>query len=66
MEEKRLQPVNLESYKPLRELVLMPFARRLLTEPLNPGKADGNSIGRGIGSIRTPSAKHCKLELEGL
>ena len=24
MEEKRLQPVNLESYKPLRELVLMP------------------------------------------
>lgn len=67
MEEKRLQPVNLESYKPLRELVLDAIREAIINGTLKPRERLMEiQLAEELGVSRTPIREALrKLELEG-
>lgn len=67
MEEKRLQPVNLESYKPLRELVLDAIREAIIKGTLKPRERLMEiQMAEELGVSRTPIREALrKLELEG-
>lgn len=67
MEEKRLQPVNLESYKPLRELVFDALREAIINGTLKPRERLMEiQLAEELGVSRTPIREALsKLELEG-
>jgi len=67
MEQKRLQPVNLESYKPLRELVLEAIREAIINGTLKPRERLMEiQLAEELGVSRTPIREALrKLELEG-
>ena len=67
MEERRLQPVNLESYKPLRELVLDAIREAIINGTLKPRERLMEiQLAEELGVSRTPVREALrKLELEG-
>ena len=67
MEQKRLQPVNLESYKPLRELVLDAIREAIINGTLKPRERLMEiQMAEELGVSRTPIREALrKLELEG-
>ena len=67
MEEKRLQPVNLESYKPLRELVFDALREAIINGTLKPrDRLMEIQLAEELGVSRTPIREALrKLELEG-
>ncbi|MDR1616305.1 MAG: GntR family transcriptional regulator [Syntrophomonadaceae bacterium] len=67
MEEKRLQPVNFDSYKPLRELVLDTLRAAIINGNLHPGERLMEiQLADELGVSRTPVREALrKLELEG-
>lgn len=67
MEEKRLLPVNLDSYKPLRELVLEAIREAIINGTLKPRERLMEiQLAEELGVSRTPIREALrKLELEG-
>ncbi|HWP98186.1 MAG TPA: GntR family transcriptional regulator [Syntrophomonadaceae bacterium] len=67
MEEKRLRPVNLDSYKPLRELVLDAIREAIISGTLKPRERLMEiQLAEELGVSRTPIREALrKLELEG-
>ncbi|QGU00544.1 Transcriptional regulator, GntR family [Candidatus Syntrophocurvum alkaliphilum] len=67
MEEKRLVPVNLDSYKPLRELVLEAIREAIISGSLKPRERLMEiQLAEELGVSRTPVREALrKLELEG-
>jgi len=67
MEKNRLLPVNLDSYKPLRELVLEAIREAIITGTLKPGERLMElQLAEELGVSRTPVREAIrKLELEG-
>ncbi|MDR1159944.1 MAG: GntR family transcriptional regulator [Syntrophomonadaceae bacterium] len=67
MEEKRLQPVNFDSYKPLRELVLDALRTAIINGDLRPRERLMEiQLAEELGVSRTPIREALrKLELEG-
>jgi len=67
MEERRLQPVNRESYKPLRELVLDAIREAIINGTLKPRERLMEiQLAEELGVSRTPVREALrKLELEG-
>jgi DNA-binding GntR family transcriptional regulator len=67
MEEKRLQPVNFDSYKPLRELVLDSLREAIINGDLKPRERLMEiQLAEELGVSRTPIREALrKLELEG-
>jgi len=67
MEEKRLLPVNLNSYKPLRELVLEAIREAIINGTLKPRERLMEiQLAEELGVSRTPVREALrKLELEG-
>lgn len=67
MQEKRLMPVNLDSYKPLRELVLEAIREAIITGVLKPRERLMEiQLAEELGVSRTPIREALrKLELEG-
>lgn len=67
MEEKRLRPVNLDSYKPLRELVLDAIREAVISGALKPRERLMEiQLAEELGVSRTPIREALrKLELEG-
>ena len=67
MEEKRLKPVNLDSYKPLRELVLEALREAIFSGVLKPRERLMEiQLAEELGVSRTPIREALrKLELEG-
>ncbi|MEA1961167.1 MAG: GntR family transcriptional regulator [Bacillota bacterium] len=67
MGEKRLVPVDLDSYKPLRELVLEAIREAIITEKLQPQERLMEiQLAEELGVSRTPVREALrKLELEG-
>lgn len=67
MEEKRLLPVNLDSYKPLRELVLDAIREAIINGTLKPRERLMEiQLAEELGVSRTPIREALrKLELEG-
>lgn len=67
MEERRLRPVNLDSYKPLRELVLDAIREAIISGTLKPRERLMEiQMAEELGVSRTPIREALrKLELEG-
>lgn len=67
MKAKRLEPVNLDSYKPLRELVLESIREAIIKGTLKPGERLMEiQLAEELGVSRTPVREALrKLELEG-
>lgn len=67
MEERRLLPVNLDSYKPLRELVLDAIRQAIITGTLKPRERLMEiQLAEELGVSRTPIREALrKLEMEG-
>ncbi|MDD4801361.1 MAG: GntR family transcriptional regulator [Syntrophomonas sp.] len=67
MQEKRLDPVNLDSYKPLRELVLDAIRNAIMSGVLQPRERLMEiQLAEELGVSRTPIREALrKLELEG-
>ncbi|SHG42746.1 transcriptional regulator, GntR family [Thermosyntropha lipolytica DSM 11003] len=67
MEERRLKPVNLDSYKPLRELVLEAIREAIINGTLKPRERLMEiQLAEELGVSRTPVREALrKLELEG-
>ena len=67
MQERRLSPVNLDSYKPLRELVLEAIREAIINGTLKPRERLMEiQLAEELGVSRTPIREALrKLELEG-